>query len=331
MKKLNVGIVGLGHWALETHIPFLLRSEFVGIIYGCDIDFSGKEIDDRIIKVDLFEELLNCDINAIIISTPHYLHYKYTKECLMRGIHVHVDKPLAESYKEAEELRSIAEKKNLILNTHTQKKYQKGIKEIIRYAKTNQELSFVSGSIWQPKFQDYPNSWRSDFKSSIGGILMDSGFHIVDTILYIVDRINEINVNEIKDIRAFFDTDGKSNDNFSALTFRIYKTIVQVNAFRGVPVFIKKEEYQIFGPETYIGVTYSKEFDKKAYMIGVFRSNKEITKEKRLISAIDSKFQPLNSFFKAISGNEKSKVSVRKNVQISLLTLKIIEEAYKQL
>ena len=53
--------------------------------------------------------------NAVYIASPHYTHYDYAKSALLAGKHVLCETPLVFSRAQAEELYSIAEKKNLLL------------------------------------------------------------------------------------------------------------------------------------------------------------------------------------------------------------------------
>lgn len=83
---------------------------------ACD---ASKEIISRLKKVypDVnfttdFGELLECkDIKAVVISTPAASHYEFVKKALLAGKDVFVEKPLALTVKEAEELLELAESK----------------------------------------------------------------------------------------------------------------------------------------------------------------------------------------------------------------------------
>ena len=54
-------------------------------------------------------------IDAIVITTPVSSHYRLARAALMAGKHVLVEKPLAESVKECEELTALAEARDLVL------------------------------------------------------------------------------------------------------------------------------------------------------------------------------------------------------------------------
>ena len=63
-----------------------------------------------------FEDLLNgADLDAVVIATPVRFHYEMAKACLSMGKHVLVEKPLARTEAEAEELVELAEREGLVL------------------------------------------------------------------------------------------------------------------------------------------------------------------------------------------------------------------------
>ncbi len=66
--------------------------------------------------LDYRDLLKNPAIKAVMVSTtPETTHYTITKDCLLAGKHVLVEKPIAATETEAEELIEIAEANNLIL------------------------------------------------------------------------------------------------------------------------------------------------------------------------------------------------------------------------
>ena len=117
--ELNVAIVGLGYWG-----PNILRTAFeledVHVTTLCDKnpDALAKQA-RRYPSVHLTGEIdaivEDDSIDAVFIVTPISTHYPLAKRCLEAGKHVFVEKPLAESAAESEELMDIAEERGLVL------------------------------------------------------------------------------------------------------------------------------------------------------------------------------------------------------------------------
>jgi predicted dehydrogenase len=116
---LRVGLVGLGYWG-----PNLLRvfSDLpnVDVTWICDLDADhlarhrrrAPEARATTRAEDLFGDP---DLDAVLLSTPVDTHYDLALRSLNAGKHTYVEKPLASSSAEAEELLRLAEENRLAL------------------------------------------------------------------------------------------------------------------------------------------------------------------------------------------------------------------------
>ncbi len=116
---LKVGVVGLGYWG-----PSLLRALFeiadVQVAWICDLEpdrlerlkrrYPGVSATRRIDDV-----LADPSVDAVVIATPVYTHFYLAARSLEAGKHTFVEKPLAASSAEAEELIRLSEQKGLAL------------------------------------------------------------------------------------------------------------------------------------------------------------------------------------------------------------------------
>ncbi len=115
---LRLGVVGAGYWG-----PNLVRNFFkvrdcqVGTV--ADVDEEKLESLRRLYPVKTTtsaEEVLSSDdLEAVAIATPIATHYPLVKQALGWGKHVLVEKPLASSAAQAEELIALAEEKRRTL------------------------------------------------------------------------------------------------------------------------------------------------------------------------------------------------------------------------
>ena len=123
IHTMKIGIIGLGYWGPNLVRNFISNPK-VASVTACDMkDARLKFIMDRYPAVELSNdhtELLKSNVDAVVIATPVYTHYKLANECLNAGKHVWVEKPFTASSQEAEELNELADKKNLrIFVDHT--------------------------------------------------------------------------------------------------------------------------------------------------------------------------------------------------------------------
>jgi UDP-2-acetamido-3-amino-2,3-dideoxy-glucuronate N-acetyltransferase len=112
----HIAVIGCGYWGKNLVRNF----HGLGVLKAvCDVSPSTLEEIKKAYNVsttDKIESILNDqDIKAVVISTPAAQHYQLTKEALLAGKHVFVEKPLALTYKEGEELVQLAKENNKVL------------------------------------------------------------------------------------------------------------------------------------------------------------------------------------------------------------------------
>jgi predicted dehydrogenase len=118
-----VGILGLGYWGPNLVRNFLAQNE-VSKVIGCDLRPERlKFISERYPSVHLINdsnELMNGDADIVVIATPVKTHFEAAKKALENGKHIWVEKPFTSTSAQAEEIISIADRKNLkIFVDHT--------------------------------------------------------------------------------------------------------------------------------------------------------------------------------------------------------------------
>jgi len=117
--RINVGVVGCGYWG-----PNLIRN--FRQLQDCRLKLMCDTSKQRLAHIQSlypeleghkdFGHLLNgAGLDAVIIATPVRFHYDMAKASLMAGKHTFIEKPMASSAEECEELIQIAEERGLVL------------------------------------------------------------------------------------------------------------------------------------------------------------------------------------------------------------------------
>ena len=116
-SKKFIGLIGLGHWGKN-----LLRNlyELEVLHSACDTDADmleqrKKQFPDVRYSQSFLEILQDPEIKAVMIAAPAVKHFEFTRLALEAGKDVFVEKPLALTAREGEELVQLAEKNNKIL------------------------------------------------------------------------------------------------------------------------------------------------------------------------------------------------------------------------
>ena len=118
MEKINVGLIGAG-WCGGIRANTCAGSPIVNELHLAEINEARlKEVVQQTkatsATMDYSEVIANESIDTIIISaTPEQTHYPMAKESLQAGKHVFLEKPLALTLDEADELIQLGKDKDL--------------------------------------------------------------------------------------------------------------------------------------------------------------------------------------------------------------------------
>ncbi|MCD6465820.1 Gfo/Idh/MocA family oxidoreductase [Candidatus Bathyarchaeota archaeon] len=136
--------------------------------------------------------LKEAPIDAVIISTPHYLHYPMTLDALEAGKHVLVDKPMAINLKEADEMIKKAEEKGLKLGVNFQSRFDQTVRKVKEAADKGVFGRLISGEAVVEWFrtQEYyeSSSWRGRWATEGGGALINQAIHTIDLLVWILGQ-----------------------------------------------------------------------------------------------------------------------------------------------
>ena len=143
------------------------------------------------------EEMLDSGaIDLVVVSTPPNSHAHWAREALGRGIHVVLEKPMALSADECDELIAMADKANLLLVVYQNRRFDADYVTVARIIASGAlgEVfhvdSFVGG------YSRPCSYWHSDTEVS-GGAIFDWGSHYLDQILTVmpgpVDDVSGVN------------------------------------------------------------------------------------------------------------------------------------------
>lgn len=110
--RVRLGLIGAGWWATSNHLPLLAARDDVDLVAVCRLGAAElAAVRDRFgfaFATERYQELLEQPLDAVVVSSPHGLHYEHTRAALQRGLHVMVEKPMALRGEEAWDLVRLA-------------------------------------------------------------------------------------------------------------------------------------------------------------------------------------------------------------------------------
>jgi predicted dehydrogenase len=116
---ISLGVVGCGYWG-----PNLIRN--FAALSNCSVKVMCDVREERLkhlcalysdvaAMTDFQQFLAVAGLNAVVIATPVKHHFSLAKASLLAGKHTFIEKPMASSSAECEELIEIAERNGLVL------------------------------------------------------------------------------------------------------------------------------------------------------------------------------------------------------------------------
>jgi predicted dehydrogenase len=142
------------------------------------------------------------DIDLVVVSTPPNTHFYWAKQALSRGINVVLEKPMALTTNECDELIALADASKLLLVVYQNRRFDADfvtIKSLIDSGEIGEVFhyeSFVGG------YSKPCSYWHSDVAVS-GGAIFDWGSHFIDQILAIIssplDHVTGLNQKRVWD------------------------------------------------------------------------------------------------------------------------------------
>lgn len=201
MGQVRFGVVGAGvgaNFALRAMKLLEEKEEVVKAVAVSDVveDLAEKTAEEFGIKYFLnYRDLLTKEkVDAVFISTPHYLHFPMAIDAMEAGVHVLVDKPMATSLREADEMIRRARKAGLKLGVNLQGRFDPSvlkIKEAVDSGRLGRIFYGEATVKWFRTKEYYDKSpWRGRWATEGGGALINQAIHTVDQLLWIMGPVD---------------------------------------------------------------------------------------------------------------------------------------------
>ncbi|MHB1190653.1 MAG: Gfo/Idh/MocA family protein [Armatimonadota bacterium] len=198
------GIMGCGGIARRRMIPGLSECERSRVVAVMDVDRKATdEVAAEIGARAYYTEaklLADPEVQAVYIATPVFLHHTQVLQAAKAGKHILVEKPIALSISEGEEMLGACKKAGVYLTEgymmkhHSLNRKARGMVQAGEIG--NVVFARAQLTCWYP---DMPGAWRQDPKLGGGGALIDMATHSYDLLQHIIGS-------KITEVFAFTDT-----------------------------------------------------------------------------------------------------------------------------
>jgi len=195
MSKIRYGVIGIGGIG-SLHCRMAKENDGLDLVAVADVDEASLRKQAEELKVRAFSdyrEMLDAGIvDAVSIATPHNLHGTIGLDCLNAGVHVFIEKPLANCVSEADRMMQTASVKNLkICVGHQYRLHRSSVmmKEIIDSRALGRILRVQwSWCEFRPERYYTRDLWRATWRHAGGGVLMNQASHDLDLLCWMIGK-----------------------------------------------------------------------------------------------------------------------------------------------
>ncbi|MBO5090836.1 MAG: Gfo/Idh/MocA family oxidoreductase [Clostridia bacterium] len=261
---IKIGQIGIGHNHGEAKMQAVRKFPELFEVVGFAEDNEewlkkrgNLECYKGLKRYSVDELIAKCD--ALLIETDVWDLTEIAQKCVDAGKHVHIDKPGSGTLEEYKKMLDTAKEKNLIVQLAYMYRYNPAIQktfELIKEGKLGEIYSINAemSTFHSPKYR----KWLTNFG---GGIMYILGCHLIDLIVYIMGKPDNIQ-SFLK--KTKLDEVNVEDNNLAVLEYekalaRVFVSSVEVNGFgrRQFMVSGSKGTVNICPLERPITMTYS--------------------------------------------------------------------------
>lgn len=151
--------------------------------YGCRAASSYEEI------------LKDPQIEGVINTTPNNVHLETTRQAAEAGKHVFLDKPIANTVREGQEIARICDDANVKLALGYQRRRESHFRWIRNEIDEGRfgKLVQAEGNISRDRLGQFDlTSWRYTSEGMPGGVMLQIGIHYVDVLEYLMGPVTKV-------------------------------------------------------------------------------------------------------------------------------------------
>ena len=191
--KIRIGILGAGSVAKDLHLPVLVNIPDVRISWICDkVDQRARQL-AKLFKIPaVFSDIEQCsDVDIVLVAIPVGFRQKVMHHIFLRGWHAFCEKPFAVSLTDYGQYIAEARANNVQVGAGMVRRYGSATlmaKKIVHEGYFGPVVEVWANEGTRSKRTGQEAGWyMTDVKAIGGGVLMETGSHLVDQICTILD------------------------------------------------------------------------------------------------------------------------------------------------
>lgn len=199
---LRVAIVGTGSISprhIDGYLEFPDRCKIVALVDIYPEKAQEKKERFGLADAEVFDDhkkmLAREDIDIVDICTPPYVHAEIAINSLNAGKNVLVEKPMAASLEECDQMLAAAEKNKKMIAVVAQNRFSTGYMKLKRTLDSGLAGDIVhaqADSFWWRGHSYYDLWWRGTWEKEGGGCTLNHAIHHIDMMLWMMGMPEQV-------------------------------------------------------------------------------------------------------------------------------------------
>jgi predicted dehydrogenase len=188
MKQLRFCVIGTGRAGMIHARNLFAKIPQARLAALCDpsekaLNLAGQELESAAIFQDYHKALQQSDIDAVVITTPTFLHRDISCLAASAGKHIFLEKPMAVTVDECTAINKAVAKSGIKLQIGFMRRFDEGFrqaKEMVASGEMGRIMTIKSTG----RGPGGPGPWMYDLRKS-NGIIAEVNSHDIDSILWL--------------------------------------------------------------------------------------------------------------------------------------------------
>ena len=197
---MNIGIIGIGGAALGIHVPGFRLIPDVNLAFFCDPnpDAAAKPGSGHLYS-DWMQLLADPLLDAVVVSTPNYVHPEIVEAAFRAGKHVLCEKPLALDRHIAQRMLDAAVASGKVHMTAFTYRYTPSIQYMKHLVASGAigEIRTVRAA-YLMAMSGHLVGWRSEKRLAGSGVLADIGSHLMHLVEWVAGEVATVTARQKK-------------------------------------------------------------------------------------------------------------------------------------
>lgn len=188
IKNVRIAVFGLNHgFKFASDASKIPGVELAAVAGDNELaEIRAKELNVPLYKN--YKDLVNeCRLDGAIITLPNRLHKEAVEVCARKGLHVLVEKPIASTIEEGEDMIRECARNNVKLLVGHHRRFSSKVTKLKEIISSGQLGQIVGVNMLYVLAKDRPyfsEKWRL---TQGGGPLLINGIHDIDTLRFVTD------------------------------------------------------------------------------------------------------------------------------------------------